>query len=425
VTDEERNEAFVADRFELLESVRVPDTWSSVTANTSPPVRGVRHFVVVTSAAAVLGLVFALGLLVGRHDVADAPTSPDPATTPVAAPAPPSSTRPTDGTTIASEPATDSTAAPTSSVVGSTTVPIPVDDDADTSAVGTSSVLLTSSEDGLFFADMDGTVGERIEVGAATLRSLVDVDQAGRFLILMDGISLTWVEVDIGAVVDIAQFSGLSPIGYRGVWVATADSASSPPVERSWVLATSPDSTSPEWVLPTSEYPIAGGDEWVVAWDREDLGFVAHTRSGSTKFAHGRPVVGTESGVTFVSERSMWSYDAKSGTSRALFSVGDHLPSGTTESGEVWIDGTTVAYLSRGSQSTTVAQFQVFDSDTGEIQFRTEIDKAQSVEWLDATNVLIQGTTISPLIVDIATGATRQLGKPGQQFHPIISVHDR
>lgn len=81
-------------------------------------------------------------------------------------------------------------------------------------AVQSSAVLLTSTEDGLFFADVDGTVGKQIEVGAATLRSLVAVNQAGRFLILMDGISLTWVNVDSGAVVDIAQFSGLSPIGY-------------------------------------------------------------------------------------------------------------------------------------------------------------------------------------------------------------------
>ena len=185
----------------------------------------------------------------------------------------PSPTRPPDGTTITSDPVVGSATPPASSATGSTSgsTSVPMDDDGD-AAVQSSAVLLTSTEDGLFFADVDGTVGEQIEVGAATLRSLVAVNQAGRFLILMDGISLTWVDVDSGAVVDIAQFSGLSPIGYRGVWVATADTTGAAPVERSWVLATSPDSTSPEWVLPRSEYPIAGGEDWVIAWDRSDLG---------------------------------------------------------------------------------------------------------------------------------------------------------
>lgn len=129
--------------------------------------------------------------------------------------------------------------------------------------------------------------------------------------------------------------------------------------------------------------------------------------------------------MTFVSNGSMWSYDAASGTSRELFSVGDYLPSGTSESGEVWIDGTTVVYLSRESESSTVALFQVFDSETGEILFRTEIDGAHTVRWLDATNVVIHGAQISPLIVDTATSAIRQLGNPDQQFHPIVTVHGR
>jgi hypothetical protein len=313
-----------------------------------------------------------------------------------------------------------STIAPGPTLSSSTTAA--VDDESRSVPMQTSYTLLTPSDDGLVVLDPDGSIADRIDVNADTMRALRDADQAGKHLILMDGISLLWVDLDARAVINTSQHSSLSPTGFAGVWVATADTTSSAPSELTWVLATDPDSTSPQWTLPVHHYPFAGTDDWVIAWDRTDQGLVVVDDSGSTKFAHGRPVAGTGSGATYVSDGSMWSYNVESATARELFTVGRYVPAASFESAEVWMDERTIALISKESEASTEGLIQVFDGETGQKRFESTVDGAQTVRWLNASTMLVAGNTIRPLMIDITTGDTSELGDPGQRLIPIVNV---
>lgn len=78
MSDQDRDEEFVARRFELLDQVPAPDTWANVAVHSAPSRRRTRTIVMATCAAAVFALVFTLGWLVGRDDVAVAPMSSNP-----------------------------------------------------------------------------------------------------------------------------------------------------------------------------------------------------------------------------------------------------------------------------------------------------------------------------------------------------------
>lgn len=121
MSDHDRDEEFVANRFELLDQVPAPDTWSSVVAHSSRTRRRPHRFVMVTCAAVLVALVFALGWLVGRHNVAIAPTSPGQPETPAASvdpttPAVPTDTQPGAVPTSAPEPADETVPAPPTTV---------------------------------------------------------------------------------------------------------------------------------------------------------------------------------------------------------------------------------------------------------------------------------------------------------------------